>query len=510
MLSLFEVDEYAQYSHVLRMLTPGESAYQTLRNFLIYLHYFYGYPFYFFSALALFPLKLIFGAGWQSATPVILLVLRQIINVLPMLVSLLLLVWMQTRFRSWRLALGLFALLLCVPVVVLNNLWWHPDSLVFLFVVLTLFFLQRDDLHFGKNFFLAAVACGVATGVKHLGLFFVLAIPVYLVWGVLARRIRWGRAVGLGGLFVVVMAAGVVVSNPLLLLPMERAEIIAVQKLQLQQTSVGILTANQEPFFAAGYPKDLRIHYGEALFILLAFAALAAGILKPDKRRLSVLILAWIIPLTAVILSFGTRRTHYFLPVMLPLFSSFANIFPSGSETLPPATGRAGHWVGKLLPWVYGVLILAQCVLFIRTDVDIYRNTLFREATSASIDFYQQVEKTVMVKMPEEKLRIYRDWRIYMPPAPRRQVEMNWDLATYDYILNLKPDLILLENANVALFSQPAVIGQAVDADRMVMLHDFYADAKAGSLRGYRQIYKNNFGLAFISEDLFQTYFTTN
>ena len=53
MLSIFEIDEYAQYPHAIAMLIPGPTLYQTIRNFLIYLHYFYGYPFYFFSALAI-------------------------------------------------------------------------------------------------------------------------------------------------------------------------------------------------------------------------------------------------------------------------------------------------------------------------------------------------------------------------------------------------------------------------------------------------------------------------
>ena len=35
MLEVFEVDEYAQYPHVIRMLTPGEGIYQTIRNFFI-------------------------------------------------------------------------------------------------------------------------------------------------------------------------------------------------------------------------------------------------------------------------------------------------------------------------------------------------------------------------------------------------------------------------------------------------------------------------------------------
>ncbi|MCC6148293.1 MAG: hypothetical protein IT308_12090, partial [Anaerolineaceae bacterium] len=387
MLAVFEVDEYAQYPHVLQMLTPGETAYQTLRNFLIYLHYFYGYGFYFFSALALLPFKLIFGAGWQTQTPIILLILRQVINIFPMLFSLLLWVWMQTRFRSWWLALGLFVLLLSVPVLVLNNLWWHPDSLVFFFITLTIFFLQRDDLRFGRNFLLAAATCGLATGVKHLGLFFALTIPVYLLWGAFSRRIRWRRAFGLGALFVAVMVLAVVVSNPLLLLPQERAEIIAVQKLQLQQTSVGILTANPEPFFANGYPEDIRIHYGEALFLLLAFASLLAGMLRTERRLLSTLILTWMIPLTVVILNFGTRRTHYFLPVMIPLFSTFANIFLPFSAPLAPSE-RFVRWLPKVLPGIYAVLLFGQFVLFLRTDVDIYRRGLFREAASASIQFY--------------------------------------------------------------------------------------------------------------------------
>ena len=58
MLAVFEVDEYAQYPHLLRMLTPGDGLYPTLRNFFIYLHYYYGFPFYFWSALSVLPLKL--------------------------------------------------------------------------------------------------------------------------------------------------------------------------------------------------------------------------------------------------------------------------------------------------------------------------------------------------------------------------------------------------------------------------------------------------------------------
>ena len=64
MLSIFEKDEFAQYQHVLRMLSPGDTIFETLRRFVVYLHYDYGYPFYLFSALMLLPYRIIVGAAW--------------------------------------------------------------------------------------------------------------------------------------------------------------------------------------------------------------------------------------------------------------------------------------------------------------------------------------------------------------------------------------------------------------------------------------------------------------
>ena len=169
MLAVFEVDEFAQYPHVIRMLTPADTPYQTLRNFFIYLHYVYGYPLFFFSALALLPLKLVFGAGWTEMTPLIVLVLRQVLSVFPTILSVMMLVYVQTRFKSLWKSAALFVFLLSIPAVVGNNMFWHPDSLSTLFVVGVFFFLELDSLKFGRNFVLAAVACGLAIGTKNQG-----------------------------------------------------------------------------------------------------------------------------------------------------------------------------------------------------------------------------------------------------------------------------------------------------------------------------------------------------
>lgn len=496
MLSIFEVDEFAQYPHAIHMLTPGDTFIGSIRNFFIYLHYFYGYPFYFFSALAMLPVRLIYGQDWTRMTTLIVTLLRELINVLPMLAAILILVYMQTRFHSRLRSVAIFLVLLLVPAVVVNNLWWHPDSLVFLFVVLTLFFLDRDELRFGRNFYLAAAACGLATGTKQLGLCFVLAIPVYLVWGVAARRISWMKAIRNGALFVVVMAASVVASNPLLLLPQERAEIIATQKWQFAQTSTGILLTNTTPYFQWGsYPEDFRVHYGELAFVLLSIAGLGVGIVRKESRRLSVLILAWAIPMMYVILSMATRRTHYFLPVMLPLFSSLVHLFPTQLSRL---TERRAALVQNGLRLSAGGLILIQVVLFSVADAEIYRRQLLREQTSESIAFEHIIAEKVVPLLPERGVAVYRDWGVYFPERDGYRVELNWDLPTYAYLQDFNPDLILVETQNVKQYGTEQAVAGAVNPEHMREVAAFYQDVANDTVPGYRTVYQDAFGYALV------------
>lgn len=515
MLSIFEIDEYAQYPHVLAMLTPGPTFYQTVRNFLIYLHYFYGYPFYFFSALAILPLKWIYGAGWQSHTAVIVAVMRQFINVLPMLAAVMLLVYIWTRFKSlWR-SLGLLLLLLAVPAVVDNNLWWHPDSLAMLFVALVFFFLDQENQRFGRNFMLAAVFCGVAVGTKYMGVFFILAIPLYLVWGVLTGKIKWQYSLGLGALFVLVMAIAVVVSNPLLLLPQERAELIRTQALQFQQTTVGIVMKVTEPFFSlkSGYPQVFRINYGELLFVLLALAGLVLGLVRPKNRLLNALVLAWIIPLTYSIDTAATRRSYYFIPVMLPLFCCLVNFFPvDGMTWIKTGLGseKFGMWLNRLAPWLVGGLIVLQAGLFLHTDIEEYLNALNREKTSPSIIFYNELETQLKAKLPGQKLVVYRDWHMYFPEREGKDVEIDWTLPNYAYMKELNPDLMLLEEDNIKAYSQPSAVSQAVNPEDMKQTYAFYLDASKKQIAGYQLLLDSHFGSAYLRDNLYQTYFSNS
>jgi len=97
MLSLTSQDESFQYPFLMRMLTPGESFNETLTHIISYHHYIYGYPFYIVSALASLPLKLLYGNQLENQVQLHLTVLRQLVSVLPMILSILILVYLQTR-----------------------------------------------------------------------------------------------------------------------------------------------------------------------------------------------------------------------------------------------------------------------------------------------------------------------------------------------------------------------------------------------------------------------------
>ena len=177
MLAKTSIDEPVTYPYVVRMLTPAHSPKELFERWVIYGDYHYGYPFYFLSALVVLPVRLSTGALFVNHTSLNLLLLRQLISVLPMLAACILMVYLVTAFRSAWQSILLLAVLLTTRGIVRSNLqWWHPDGLSILAVILTLFFLNRDRLRFGPSFYLAAVFCGIAAGIKLAGFFFFLAI----------------------------------------------------------------------------------------------------------------------------------------------------------------------------------------------------------------------------------------------------------------------------------------------------------------------------------------------
>jgi hypothetical protein len=499
MISLFEPDEFAQYPVVVRMLTPDGSRNQTVYNFIAYNHYYYGSPFYFSSALLLLPLKLSQGL---ANTQLNMLLLRQFISILPMLCALLLLTYTQTKFKSPAKSIGLFVFLLSVSAVVENNLWWHVDSLAIFFIALTFFFLDRDDRSYGYNFLLAAASTGLATGTKVIGLFFVLTIPTYLLVGVLSKKLTWRKATLQALLFVGVMAVAIVISNPFLLISSERTEMIKTLTRQSRSMSEGwTLTYEKGPASWTGIINEL---YGKTIFIVLSLIALALGIWRGSNRILHLLITTWVLPLGLYILfTVAIKPTHFFLPILLPTFSSLVVFFE-----FPPLANEKPR---APISWAWGGLILAvisyQFTININKDVQLYREVLTREEHEGSLVFYNTLEKDYLPRIQtNEQLKVFRDVRMYFPDAPRWNVRTYWN-SKYNTIEKLKPDIIILWSQRILDYTNANAQANAVDPATFQDTYTFFVDADHDQVRGYKLIYRDHEGLMFVSDVIYESYF---
>ncbi len=488
MLAVFEIDEFAQYPHLIRMLTVGDSCYQSLRNFVVYLHYFYGYPFYFFSALAVLPVRLFFGVDWVRDPQTILVVLRQLITVLPMVISLGFWLVMSKAFSSTLKTVLGFLGLVSMPAVFDNFFWWHPDSLAFLFVTLTFFFLMRDSLKFRGNFWWAAVAAGLAIGTKHLGEFFVLTIPVYLLYAVRLKKITWKKAILLAAGFVAVMLAAIIISNPLLLLPIERGEIIRYQLMQWRETTQGSLVAHPSLTLLEFF-SFLNRHAITWPVLLLSGVGFYMGLRNEKNRLFFLLLLSYLLPYGLVIFGGSSLRPNYLIPFFIPFVASLLLYVP---------TEKHLFFKSNPLAWLMTFAICWQVLWFIPKNVQVYQHILNREKNSASIQFYDQLAE----KIPPKANIIFRDWQIYIPEDVPYQVHFEWDNATYARIETLQPDLIVLEQSRMQLFSQQDAkvpLSENVNGEEWYI---FYSDALHDRIDGYSLLYADPFAKAFVKNNL--------
>jgi hypothetical protein len=439
-----------------------------------------------------------------------MLLLRQVVSVIPMVLACLVMVFTQTKFRSYTASIASFVFLLCVPAVVENNMWWHPDSITVLFIALTFFFLDQDQLSFRKNFYFAAVACGLATGTKVMGLFFFLAIPMYILMGIWQKKLTWTRAIISAVGFVALMVATIVISNPFLLLPNLFNEMLRIQSGQAQAMSSGwTLLYAKGP---ASWLPIIQELYAPPWFFAFVILILIFGIVRDRNRILNMMILAWIVPLSGYILFFvAIKPTHFFLPIVIPLFSCISIIF----ESLPEfklgklkLKQRQSNWK-VMVPGLAILLALGyQTIVFIDHDIKTYNEVLTREQQNPELNFYATLDDKYLKGFPAgEPLVVYRDVRIYFPEGGKRRILSFFNTITYADIEKKKPDLIILRRQRIWDYTREGAAQDAIDPEEFQEVYRFFADAKNDSLNGYRLIYEDETGLAFASNELYEKYF---
>ena len=365
MLGATSIDEPITYPYVVRMVTPAHDLREFVNRWMIYGDYHYGYPFYFFSSVVILPVVWAHGPLFTNFTQLNLLLLRQLISVLPMILAAGLLVFAQTRFQSiWKSVL-LFILLLSIRGVVRANIqWWHPDALSVLAVVLTLILLARDRLRFGKNFGLAAVACGFAVGIKLAGFFFAPAVALTLLAGLLRKQLSLAGAALKALLFVAVMAGTLLITNPFLINSGARQEMLNIQldKTQLFDQGYG----DPNPDYQKGpqfWEWTLSTWFAQPWLLAFLALSLLAGCFWGPNRSLNRLSLAWIVPYSIYLFWFvAVKPDQYWLPVMLPLYSAGLNLAESLPEWIKNRTFgfRPSIRLGAVVQAVVVVILLGH------------------------------------------------------------------------------------------------------------------------------------------------------
>jgi hypothetical protein len=494
MVLMFEPDEAGPLPYLLKMIAPAENLDKALRAFLFYGYYYYGFPYFSLSAVLLLPLQWL---GKISSTATVMLVLRQGISVLPMLAGLLVLVYLQDGFRTYRSPV-LFILLLSIPAVISNNLWWHPDGLVFLMAMLVLFFLVRDDLRFGWNYFAAAAMTGLLTAAKLVGVYFFLAVGLTLLLGLVLKKASWQRLVGMGLAYIATMALFFLIGNPFLLSHWARLEYWYTFNKQTLLLSEGYGVVYEKGFFAA-WPT-MRAAYGEALFLIAALGVAIWGAWRGPRRRLFGLILAWFFPLTISLLVLTHFKFQYWLPVALPLISCLVVV-------LPEKWVFNGTWLRSyaVQAAIMGGIVL-QVSLFLIANVQHYETRLHRADDNPRILFYQQaLQKLQPLSDAAKPVNVYFDYRLYVPDTPGWQVETTYDLLEYGYIEQRNFGIVLLLEQRIRDYLNEGVTG--IDPQVFARNQQFYRDADQDTLRGYHLLYRDATGLVYVRDDLWeQTY----
>ncbi len=487
-------DEGVPLPYVFDMIQRAETVKQALINFAFYDYYFYGYPHFALSALALLPLSL---AGKLGDMPLVMLTLRQMVSVLPMLLAVLGLVALQTGFRSYK-SIVLLILLLSVPALVQNNFWWHPDSLAFLFMVAAIFFLNYDHLRFGRSFYLAAAMSGIAAQVKGIGFYFFLAVAVYLLIGLIGKKAPLPRLALASLGFLVVMAAAYFAANPILIYPGVRRRFFTVMSEQSRLLTQGYEIAYGRGLQAA-WPLA-RKNFGRAVFLLVALGAALWGTFRGPRRLLHAIILAWALPLTVMVFFLIHFKPQYWLPVMLPLFSCLAVALPERLPRITDLKSLARH----ALPWITALMIVYQFALFIRTDGRDYNSQLHRAENNASIAFATDAARA-LAPLDGRDIHIYRETNMYLPARANWSTEGIFEMLDYSYITERNFDVAMVMQQRIGDYLNPNA--KAIDADALTRSRLFYHDADQGALQGYTLVFRNGFGLIFVKNKLYQEYF---
>jgi len=493
MLGVFKLDEFGQFRVLWKMTSPQPTLAESIFGFIAYDYYWYGFPFFAVSAAVFWPLRAIYVAAAEPGLTTVGTMLLRELSPLFTALAIAILVALWTRLRSTPRVIALFVFLAALPAVVDNNLWWHPDALLLLLVVCTIGALSLDRGRLGPWFFAAALACGLATATKTMGVWFFAAVAVHLFRARSQHPIsRLARA---AAGFLGVMALAILAGSPHWFLPSEWDETLAALDSLQHDTHVGWFTRGELSLGA--WLARVRSGYGwlatwMALVALCAVTAFRCE--RREHRDLAVTILAWVIPVSIFfVVHVAMQRERYLLTLLVPLASC------AGSPLLwDSLRGRSESRLPRLVPALMAAWFGLQLVFFVQEDVRRYTAVLYREINHPAFTFWDRFESEVLAGVsPEASLRIFRDHTIYIAPDRRFQIHMRWHSTVHADITESNPDLILIKRSKMDWFADPASVETSTDTELATRARRFYRDARNDTIPGYRRLMETDFALAY-------------
>ncbi len=493
MLGVFNLDEFSQFRALWKMTSPSPSLTESVFGIIAYDYYWYGFPFFAVSAAVFWPLRAIYVAAAEPGlTTAGAMALRELSPLFTAL-AIAILVALWTRLRSTPQMIALFVFLATLPAVVDNNLWWHPDALLLLFVVCTIGALSLDRSRLGPWFFAAALACGLATATKTIGVWFFAAVALHLFRA--RDKHSMPKLARAGAGFVCVMALAILAGSPHWFLPSEWEETIAAIASLARDTHAGWFTRGE--LGVGPWLGLLRSGYGWIATwaaLVTSCAVTARRSQREEHRDLAAMVLAWGIPISIFfVIHVGLQRERYLLSVLVPLASC------AGSPLLWDALrGRTESRLPRLAGVAMAALLGLQLVFHLQEDVRRYSAVLYREQNHPAFAFWEQFEREVLAGIsPDTSLRIFRDHTLYVAPQRRFQIHMRWHSTEHADITESNPDLILLKRSQMDWFADPASVGKSTDAKQATRVRRFYQDARNDTITGYQRLMETDFALAY-------------
>ena len=361
-------DEVVIYPILMDVMKKGETFSATLYHLFIYEDYHYGYPFYAWSALVLLPVKLLGGTNFSNLISINLPLLRIFVSVIPVILSCMIITWLFTRFQNIPLSLAIFVFLLLTPGTLQNNQgFWHPDGLNLFFVCLVLYFLQRDRLRFGRNFFLAAICIGLSIGTRLYGFFFVTAVAIYLLMGLLNKALSLRTAISRGFIFIVLMGATVLFADPFLFRADARGRMVEIMQEKSGEMAEGYAgdydpRNDYRPGWDAWYPA-FEDHYTQMFCFFFLIASLLFGCFYGEIQLAHRMELFWFLMIGGYLVFFvAVKSTQYVLPVLLPLMGTIFSI-PLAIQSGEIPAFLQKKWIEKSAWFLASGIYLAQLVI---------------------------------------------------------------------------------------------------------------------------------------------------